>query len=36
MKTLINIYSAIIGKIEFLHDGTLRGWLTTTRAEILR
>lgn len=27
MKTLINIYSAIIGRIKFLHDKNLTGWL---------
>lgn len=32
MKTLINLYSAIIGKIEFLHDRALSDWLATTRA----
>ena len=33
MKTLINLYSAIVGKIDFLHDRALAEWLATTRAE---
>jgi hypothetical protein len=33
MKTLINLYSAIVGKIDFLHDRPLTEWLATTRAE---
>ena len=33
MKTLINLYSAILGKIEFLHDRALGEWLAKTRAE---
>ncbi|MBA3352021.1 MAG: hypothetical protein H0U23_06275 [Blastocatellia bacterium] len=32
MKTLINLYSAILGKIEFLHDRALTDWLAQTRA----
>jgi Alw26I/Eco31I/Esp3I family type II restriction m6 adenine DNA methyltransferase len=31
MKTLINIYSAIIGRIEFLKDGALASWLEKTK-----
>ena len=27
MKTLINIYAAVIGRIKFLHDKSLAGWL---------
>lgn len=33
MRTLISLYSAIIGKIEFLHDRTLTDWLKKARAE---
>lgn len=33
MKTLINIYSAIIGKIEFLADPWLTQWLAEIRAK---
>jgi len=33
MKTLINIYSAVIGKAEMLSDHTLRSWLTQVRDE---
>jgi hypothetical protein len=33
MKTLINLYSAVIGKIEFLGDKPLSDWLRKTRAE---
>ncbi len=33
LKTLINIYSAIIGKIQFLHDPTLKDWLEQVRRE---
>lgn len=33
MKTLINLYSAVIGKIEFLGDKQLSDWLRKTRAE---
>ena len=33
MKTLINLYSAIIGKIEFLHDRNLTDWLKKARNE---
>lgn len=33
MRTLINLYSAIVGKIEFLHDRTLSAWLKKARAE---
>ncbi len=32
MKTLINLYSAVVGKIEFLHDRVLTDWLAATRA----
>ncbi len=31
MKTLINIYSAVIGKIEFLNDRGLQDWLKKTQ-----
>ena len=27
MKTLINVYAAVIGRIKFLHDKSLTGWL---------
>jgi hypothetical protein len=33
MKTLINLYSAIIGKIKFLTDKKLNEWLTKIEAE---
>ncbi len=33
MKTLINLYSAVIGKIEFLGDKPLSDWLRKTRVE---
>lgn len=33
MKTLINIYSAIIGKIDFLNDRNLIGWLHQVKEE---
>lgn len=33
MRTLINIYSAIIGRIEFLNDKALNDWLKKTQAE---
>ena len=33
MKTLINLYSAIIGKIEFVNDRNLTEWLRKTKAE---
>ena len=33
MKTLINLYAAIIGKIEFLHDRNLTDWLKKARNE---
>ena len=33
MKTLINLYSAIIGKIEFLGDRNLSEWLRKEKAE---
>jgi len=33
MKTLINLYAAIIGKIEFLGDRTLSEWLKKAKAE---
>src|SRR5207249_434529 len=29
MKTLINIYSAIIGRIKFMHDRNLTAWLAS-------
>ena len=32
MRTLINIYSAIIGRIEFLNDRELNNWLKKTQA----
>lgn len=33
MKTLINVYSAVIGKIEFLSDRGLQEWLKKTQKE---
>lgn len=33
MKTLINIYSAVTGRIEFLNNPTLERWLDEARAE---
>jgi type I restriction-modification system DNA methylase subunit len=33
MKTLINLYSAIIGRIKFLNDPNLSAWLKQTEAE---
>jgi len=33
MKTLINLYSAVIGKIEFLGDRNLTEWLKKTKSE---
>ena len=33
MKTLINLYSGVIGKIEFLGDKHLSDWLRNTRTE---
>jgi hypothetical protein len=33
MKTLINIYSAVIGKIKFLTDGNLSAWLKKAEQE---
>ncbi len=33
MKTLVNIYSAIVGKIQFLHDGYLTHWYTQAQDE---
>lgn len=33
MKTLINLYAAIIGKIEFVNDRTLTDWLKKAKAE---
>lgn len=33
MKTLINVYSAVIGKIEFLTDRGLQDWLKKTQKE---
>jgi len=33
MKTLINLYSAVIGKIEFLHDPALTKWFEEIRRE---
>ncbi len=33
MKTLINLYAAIIGKIKFLHDRNLSAWLSQAERE---
>jgi len=33
LKTLINIYSAVLGKIDFLNDATLKDWYTKVRRE---
>ncbi|HLJ55175.1 MAG TPA: RNA-binding domain-containing protein, partial [Chthonomonadaceae bacterium] len=33
MKTLINIYSAVTGRIDYLNDAYLSGWLHKTRAD---
>ncbi|MDQ3555825.1 MAG: hypothetical protein M3409_03480 [Gemmatimonadota bacterium] len=33
MKTLIEVYSAVTGRIEYLNDPQLTEWLRTTRAE---
>jgi len=33
MKTLINVYAAVIGRIEFLSDPGLRQWLTRVKKE---
>lgn len=33
MKTLINLYSAVVGKIQFLNDRSLSKWLNDTRDE---
>jgi Putative DNA-binding domain len=33
MKTLINVYSAVIGRIEFIKNSTLTGWLQKIRDE---
>ncbi len=33
MKTMINLYSAVIGRIEFLGDQALNDWLHKTRTE---
>lgn len=33
MKTLINVYSAVIGRIKFLNDATLTQWLNRTEAD---
>ncbi len=33
LKTLINVYSAIVGKIQFLNDSNLRSWLVDARTE---
>ena len=33
MKTLINIYSAVIGRIEFLNDATLNAWHHAARTK---
>jgi hypothetical protein len=33
MKTLINVYSAVIGKIKFLHDRNLSEWLKNVERE---
>jgi len=33
MKTLINVYTAVVGRIEFLNDTNLSAWLKNARAE---
>lgn len=33
MRTLINVYSAVIGKIKFVNDRTLSDWLTKRESE---
>ena len=33
MKTLINIYAAVIGRIKFLHDRSLNAWLADIEAK---
>ena len=33
MKTLINLYSGVVGKIEFLNDAELAAWLRKVKAE---
>jgi hypothetical protein len=33
MKTLVNVYGGVIGRIEFLNDTTLTDWLRRLRAE---
>lgn len=33
MKTLINVYSAVIGRIPFLHDDVLSAWLAKSQRE---
>ncbi len=33
MKTLINVYAAIVGRIKFLHDKSLTTWLATVEKE---
>jgi len=33
MKTLINVYAAVVGKIEFLNNRNLSEWLRTTKRE---
>lgn len=33
MRTLINVYSAVIGRIKFLHDTTLSNWLKQKESE---
>ncbi|MCP4403728.1 MAG: ATP-binding protein, partial [bacterium] len=33
MKTLINLYSGVVGKIEFLNDSDLSAWLRKVKAE---
>lgn len=33
MKTLINVYSAVIGKVKFLHDRNLSEWLKNVEKE---
>ena len=32
MKVLINLYSAVIGKIQFLNNAELAGWLKQVQA----
>lgn len=33
MKTLINLYSAVVGRIEFLNDRNLKNWLAVIRKD---